>query len=384
MRAGLTGRLRSELDASGAAVRTALAVAGIVFVLLALVALQFATWYQEQVVAVMRSQVTGMLSPYSSGLAAVINQRVVLVESLAAFVRAQPDGQVDADQFATYAANLYSLIPDARHLTLAPDGIQRYVYPLESTEVTLGHNLLLDSPPEVQAGIQASIASGDVVISPPYALAEGGRGIVLRLAIMEGDDFWGVISLALNLDDLLAASGLADTPPSLRLVLLDGQGQPIFGDNSVRDYDPVIQPVALANLTWRLAAFPTEGWEASAAPSVTLVRVASLIMAGLVALVLALVLLRQTRLRSTVAQHANEALRVNVLLRQEMERLQQVEAALQASEAHFRGTVYVRVDGHGPDGPGWQFHPGQRHPAQPAGISLGRADRHEDLGHRPP
>ena len=337
MRAGLTGRLRSRLDASSAAVRTALAVAGIVFVLLALVALQFATWYQDQMIAVMRSQVTGVLSPYSSGLAAVINQRVDLVESLAAFVHAQNEGEINAEQYATYAANLYNLVPDARHLTIAPDGIQRYVYPLDSTEVTPNHNLLLDSRPDEQVSIQEAIASGDVVISPPYALPAGGRGIVLRQAILEDDQFWGLVTLALDLDDLLAASGLADAPPSLRLVLLDGQGEVIYGNGDVRDFDPVIQPVALANLTWRLAAFPAGGWEANAAPSVALVRGVSLIVAGLIVLVLAMVLLRQTRLRSTVDQHASEVMRVNVLLRQEMERLQQVEAALQASEAHFRG-----------------------------------------------
>ena len=73
--------------------------------LLTLVALEFAAWYREQMIVVMRSQVTGMLSPYSSGLTATFHQRVNLVESMGAFVSAQTDYQVDAAEFATYAAH---------------------------------------------------------------------------------------------------------------------------------------------------------------------------------------------------------------------------------------------------------------------------------------
>ena len=115
----------------------------------------------------------------------------------------------------------------------------------------------------MRADVERAIHSREITLSGPEELRPGGLGLVARLAVHKEQIFWGVVTIALDLENLLRGSGLNPGPAALRLALRARSGRVFFGDRAVFDGEPIIHRVELAEGFWELAAIPRSGWNAS-------------------------------------------------------------------------------------------------------------------------
>jgi PAS domain S-box-containing protein len=89
---------------------------------------------------------------------------------------------------------------------LVPNGVIKYVYPLQGNESVL--NLNLFTSPNVRKEALKSIVNKKMYFAGPMTLKQGGIGIVGRLPIYKNNKFWGFSAVVIKLDTLLKISGL--------------------------------------------------------------------------------------------------------------------------------------------------------------------------------
>ncbi|MBI4490458.1 MAG: PAS domain S-box protein [Deltaproteobacteria bacterium] len=263
-------------------------------------------WYRGQLLAARRAQILTELSPYSNALSRTINRRLGILKGLKAFVEPHLSEPTFATEFERFAAGLYAATTGVRVLTVAPRGIPRYVYPLSGNESVIGHDPMRDPRPGVRADVERAIQSREITLSGPDELRPGGLGLVARLAVYKDQIFWGFVTIALDLENLLKGSGLSPGPADLKLALRANSGHVFFGDRTVFDVEPVIYRVELPEGFWELAAIPTGGWNASIRRALRLFDLAALAIASLLTAIAYLAVNRDARLALGVQERTEE------------------------------------------------------------------------------
>ena len=277
--------------------RAMLAAAGI------LLAMAAAWWpaaalYRQFLVQDAKLAVAQRAAPLANALSEALAARFALLRGLAAHVKvdlsSSPDG-IPPDfgaRFDAYVESLFQDVPGIRNLTVAPGGVQRFVYPLIGNEAVVGHDLLNDPRPEVAAAVRRAMASRGIAVSGPLTLRQGGIGIVGRLAIEVNGTVWGLATMAVDVPAVLHESGVLDQGSDL-LIGLRGGGQHFFGSTEVLAAAPVIQSVRLPEgQDWELLAAPRDGWDGVAAPGMRRFHAAFLLVGALCAAVAALAISR--------------------------------------------------------------------------------------------
>lgn len=89
---------------------------------------------------------------------------------------------------------------------LVPNGVIKYVYPLEGNEAAIGLDVLHSELHKKEA--TKSIQTQKMFFAGPIELRQGGQGIVGRLPVYSGNKFWGFSCVILTLDKLLMTSGV--------------------------------------------------------------------------------------------------------------------------------------------------------------------------------
>ncbi len=89
---------------------------------------------------------------------------------------------------------------------LVPDGIVKYVYPLNENKAALNLNVL--TTPHLRKEALKSIERKKMYFAGPFHLKQGGNGIVGRLPVYRNNKFWGFSAVIIKLDDLLKSSGI--------------------------------------------------------------------------------------------------------------------------------------------------------------------------------
>ena len=140
-------------------------------------------------------------------LQGAILQNVQTVWGLAANVSVQPD--ITEAEFQQLAPVIFSLAPQLRNIGLAPDLTIRNIYPLEGNEAALGLDLTSQSLSPEQ--VKTLTESRKALFSGPINLVQGGQGMAARIPIFENESgqFWGVISVILDLNRLYNAVDMA-------------------------------------------------------------------------------------------------------------------------------------------------------------------------------
>jgi len=123
-----------------------------------------------------------------------------LLRGLRAFVEAHAFAPTLGEEFKTFAAELVAGSKGIRNLSVAPGGVQRYVYPLRGNEIVLGHNLLKDSRPNVRAveamprggmlTLNAYSSRADIVLE----VSDTGVGIPTGVNFLPPPRAWGAAS----------------------------------------------------------------------------------------------------------------------------------------------------------------------------------------------
>lgn len=295
-------------------------------------------WYEERLLADRRTRITGLLAVHANFLNTAIQQRLALLNGLKAFVDAHVTSRmgIDAAEFAAFASALSSGTTGIRSVVVAPDGITQFVYPAEGNEGLIGQDLVNDRRTAVRADVQRAVRSRRVVLSGPYAIRQKGLELVARQAVYKGETFWGLVSISCDISPVLA--DVAPDPPSvgIELTIQDRTDHLLYGKKSVLEGNPVFGKVDLPDGSWKLAAVPLGGWDASVSKSLLQFRGVTLAILLLLTTLLYLLMSYSARLKLAVRQRTDGLQQSLTNRREEEENLSRTLANLRRT---LRGTL---------------------------------------------
>ncbi|MDA3937628.1 MAG: ATP-binding protein [Actinomycetota bacterium] len=236
----------------------------------AVIAVAIVTWfgYTRYVVQADQSdykaQVLSETSHHAESLRVAIERRVGLLDGLEAYAILELESGGDFEEFSSIAQGLVSSVDGVRNVIIAPAGVNEFVFPIEGNEAAVGHDLLADERPEVRRDVRLAIETGREVLSGPYELRQGGQGLVARRAIANSGEFWGFVTMVVDLQPIIDESGLVTRPGIVDTVAYVEGGGVFYGDARVMERDPVEARFEIDQEEWIIAEAPVIGWDACA------------------------------------------------------------------------------------------------------------------------
>ena len=212
-----------------------------------------------------RADVLKEVSVVRAKLEGNISSNVQLVRGLVAVLSTEPD--MTQPRFTQLAEKLFSEHSQLRNIAGAPDLVVRLMYPLEGNEKAIGLDYR-NNEAQREATLRAQ-QTGQMILAGPVDLVQGGRGFIGRFPVFIGEakrqQFWGIVSAVVDMDQLYADSGLTDPELGIDIAISgsDGrgaQGSQFYGAASVLADNPVTASVVLPNGEWVMSAVPKEGW----------------------------------------------------------------------------------------------------------------------------
>ncbi|MCV6587407.1 MAG: EAL domain-containing protein [Marinobacterium sp.] len=136
-----------------------------------------------------------------------ISRTLSATYAVATMVR-KNQGQID--DFHHFAADILHFYPGVSALQLAPDGKIQHSHPLQGNEKIIGYDLLAAGHGDPAA--HRAVKTGQLTVTEPVNLIQGGRGIIGRLPITLSQNgvsqFWGFGSVLIRTPDLLHETDL--------------------------------------------------------------------------------------------------------------------------------------------------------------------------------
>jgi signal transduction histidine kinase len=247
--------------------------------------------YEALLLSESKAQAAVKASLRGNALSLAVERRFALLQGLQAFVQSEVTDPDMHAKFEGFAATLHQA-PSARgvrNIALAPGGIVCCVYPLAGNEATIGYAPLKDPRAQVRQDVERAIASGEIILSGPIDLIQGGLGLVARQAVYtpsengQTQDYWGLVNLALDLPALLDEVDLdVQTEITLDYALRDGAGNVLYGDPTIFARDPVVHLISLPEGVWELAGVPQGGWYTTIQRPLRILQFGGLFVAALV------------------------------------------------------------------------------------------------------
>ncbi len=215
-----------------------------------------------------RERADFIVSSAADRIEAEIQRRDYITRMLEIEVASSKEG-ITAERFAKIADEVFNDYLDLVDITLAPDGIVSYKYPLDHG-IAERENLFEDGVEGVYADY--SRMSGMSVIMAPTTLKDGSYGIIIRRPIYTGgevseENFLGFASVEMNLSNFLSEvdiRGLAEGGYEYKLI----GSNPITGEERmIMEYSEkeLASPVqAMINTVgggfWILQISPANSW----------------------------------------------------------------------------------------------------------------------------
>jgi putative nucleotidyltransferase with HDIG domain len=242
-------------------------------------------WQQERLITEKRLQISDLLKVQGQSLGKQVNSRLSILKALKIFIeeRIGADHGIAQAEFAAFGAGLKSGTTGIRSLSIAPDGVTRFVFPSANNEWMIGQDLING---QIRADVQRTIRTHRIAVGGPYKVRSGGLELVGRQAVFAKDQLWGLVSVDLDLGPVFTEAGLEEKLRDLQIALMDRSGHLLFGEKSALSGNPVFGEVDLPDGDWKLAALPAGGWIAAAEESLLLFKGMTLAMAILLSLLI--------------------------------------------------------------------------------------------------
>ncbi|KKT72406.1 MAG: Multi-sensor hybrid histidine kinase, partial [Candidatus Collierbacteria bacterium GW2011_GWB1_44_6] len=209
-----------------------------------------------------REKVSETLQIYQRSIESILIRRLGLVNGLDRFVVSRGDKEIEKD-FLVFAPGLHNDFEGVRNVGIAPQGVLTLIYPLRGNEQAMGYNLLTDETPSVKSDVSRAIETGDVVVSDPFQLRQGGLGIAARKTIYKNGKLWGLVSVVVDVPTVIDYSGLVKGSENLDLSLRDKTGKVFWGNEKIFENNPVIQKIVTVDGYWELGGIGLGGWSSS-------------------------------------------------------------------------------------------------------------------------
>jgi diguanylate cyclase (GGDEF)-like protein len=220
--------------------------------------------YQHNV-SQQKNEIQTQVSDFRAQLETKLYYSVALIKGLAVDLVIREE--MKPEEFALIAEEISRANPAQRNISLAPNFIIRDVYPIAKNENIIGLNLLLD--PEQKAAVYRSIQLDNAVLAGPFALDQGGVGVVGRMPVWIKKQgvprLWGAVSITLDFPELMKQAGLARLEQDLDISIRgrDAAGPAggfFFGDETLISKDAVRVPVFVPGGSWLISAQPKKGF----------------------------------------------------------------------------------------------------------------------------
>ena len=274
-----------------------------VFLILVIVWAQLGYWYEQDLYSEVRAEETNTLILQADSLSISINERIALLEGLSSFTQVHNNCTNMDNLFTEYIEGFYSSSGGIRNFAVAPGGIQTYIYPESEAGSMMGHDLINDSRENVRCDVNLTIVSGDVILSGPYELRQGGFGLVARKATYVDGEFFALTTMVIDMPYIFQDVGINVNSSNIALKTDD---QTIIGNPDVFEHDPVTRTISLYNKQWEFARIPEGGWESSIAKQVVLFKLITILPVILLTIMIYFVLNRQKDLEVSVALQTSQ------------------------------------------------------------------------------
>ncbi|QJC53315.1 EAL domain-containing protein [Paenibacillus albicereus] len=227
---------------------------GLLFILLSSMVLWSTALYRQQLTDEAYRDASRQLSFKANELRLGVERRVLLTESLVAFVETELryNGYVDYGRFNQFSSHFVPALPDVKNLSLYPSGVAWYVYPQKGNELLLGVNLFQDTRPAIRENAERARGLRTVTLVGPLELIQGGSGLVTRQSVYHDDQFWGFASVVLDMKDLLG--GISDDFQHEQFdIALRVNGNVLLGESALFGGSRLRELVDVPDGTWELA-----------------------------------------------------------------------------------------------------------------------------------
>ena len=207
-----------------------------------------------------RAEAVRDASQLRASIEAELNTALYLPLGLSAYIHAHGD-DLDPERLEAALAQVVRQGQHVRNIALAPDNVIRYVYPRAGNEAALGlvYRDQHDQWPEVeQAMIQRQ-----AVMAGPLQLVQGGQGLINRTPIyLKNDQYWGILSMVLDVDSLFASAGLSQVDGERHALRrrshgseewLWVSGQEGLFDGQLPGSEVIFQNIRVPGAEWQLA-----------------------------------------------------------------------------------------------------------------------------------
>ncbi|MBU1566446.1 MAG: response regulator [Proteobacteria bacterium] len=280
----------------------------------------------------LQTRTINSLSRIRANLESEINANFYLTRGLIAYISTHPD--MDEQMFRRLSRQILKNHNYIRNISLAPDNIVRFVYPLQGNTRAIGLNYKNNA--EQWPAVARVITSRKTVIAGPVTLVQGGIAFISRTPIFVADDsdtqqeieYWGLASIVIEKDLLFKAAGIYEQNLDIRIAIkgkdgLGAEGDMIDGNPAIFQNTPVLLPVNLPEGSWLLAAVPNDGW-LTPSPYLLPLRIATLLIASLLGFGVYVWLRRKEQDRLSIETAWQEAKKAQIELRQNEEFLNTV------------------------------------------------------------
>jgi signal transduction histidine kinase/CheY-like chemotaxis protein len=311
----------------------------LVGVLGVVIAFAFDRRYEQSLVGRERDRVQALAAPYTQQIAGFFDRRLSRLDALRAFVEAEPDlRSLDAD-FPAFSEGLTAGASGVRAFQLVRQYRIQRSWPARDDSILLGYNLLTHPDPEVVDGVRRAMRSDGMVLTGPVSLLQGGTGMIVRQRLHpfgpEGPD---LVTIVLDLDELIREAGLGSLPGALIYRLLDDRGRVIVGRGV--PLEPTVSSVTITDAKWTLELAPSAGWGGAVATELRYTRAASVLLWLLLVSLTYLIVGRQRALADAVEARTHDLAAANEELRREVaERLALEEQLLHSQKMEAVGTL---------------------------------------------
>lgn len=214
-----------------------------------------------------------------------------------------------------------------KNIAVAPGGIVEKAYPVAGNEALIGFDFMDETKPGNQEAI-AAYQRGELVITNPFHLVQGGVGLAGRLPVfLDNDgktDFWGLVTVTMDFDEMLGTIDLINLTNmgiDYELWYKNTDGERVtLSTSDQKPQNPVSYEIALRNLNWYFDVSPSNGWVDDSEAVIVFCIIFSL------ALLIALLLVNRGQIK-----RANEELR----------RLAHLDSLTSCYSRHYVNTVLL-------------------------------------------
>ncbi|WP_119395556.1 sensor histidine kinase [Salinibius halmophilus] len=280
-----------------------------VYLLPIMIALLSIATIERQVHLSTQAQISGIennlsarLDTASAKIERDLNSAISLSNGLNSYIKSQ-GGRLDNEVMQNWLAGMFIETEQLINIGVAPGNRIELIHPIAGNEAALG--IYYPDLANQWPAIKAIIDSGTPKLVGPINLVQGGLGFIYRSPIYIDGDYWGITSIVMDADLILAH--LDQVSASVQLT--DDQQQLLFGKPELPTlYVSAHRKLAVPGVDWTLSAFASTQHVRS-----NQIRLASYPLALLFAV--AVLLLASARYRS--ALRTQQLARENELVQRE-------------------------------------------------------------------